>query len=461
MNTTSSEKGLIKAICLAGTQSGCGKTTVSLGIMAALTRRGHAVQPFKVGPDFIDPGHHRRVTGRDSHNLDGWMMTQSCNREIFSRYIRHADVAVVEGVMGLFDGFSGKDESGSTAQMAKWLDIPLFLVIDARSMARSAAAIALGFSQFDKDLPISGIIFNRIASEGHAEIIQEAMSMSSELTVLGYLPREEGLEIPSRHLGLVTDEDFSMDQRRIESLAHWIESNLELDRLMTTIQGRTPDPTPRPLNRKGKIKIGLARDEAFCFYYPENLRLLREAGAELIPFSPIHEKKLPEGIAGLIFGGGYPELHCKALSENRPLLKEIKDYGLNGGPIYGECGGFMFLMNEIRDLKGERYPMVGLFPMASVMEQRLKSLGYREIVTREPSLLGPVGTRIRGHEFHYSNVIEMGPATTPIYTMTDRKASSKGEEGFMKKNVLGSYVHLHWGSNPEVAEHFVDFCRNR
>jgi cobyrinic acid a,c-diamide synthase len=229
---------------------------------------------------------------------------------------------------------------------------------------------------------------------------------------------------------------------------------------MTTIQGRSLDPTSRSRKRRGEIKIGLARDEAFCFYYPENLRLLREAGADLIPFSPIHEKKLPEGIAGLIFGGGYPELHCRALSENRPMLKAIKDYGLNGGPIYGECGGFMFLMNEIQDLQGEGYPMVGLFPMASVMEQRLKSLGYREIVTRERSVLGPANTRIRGHEFHYSRIIEMGPAAAPIYTMTDRKASSKGEEGFMVENVLGSYVHLHWGSNPEVAEHFVDFCRN-
>jgi cobyrinic acid a,c-diamide synthase len=449
----------VVAIGMAGTQSGCGKTTVSLGIMAALTRRGHAVQPFKVGPDFIDPGHHRRVTGRDSHNLDGWMMTQSYNREIFSRYSRDADVAVIEGVMGLFDGFSGKDESGSTAQMAKWLKIPLFLVIDARSMARSAAAIALGFSQFDPDIPITGIIFNRIGSEGHTEIIQDAMS-TLNVPVFGYLPREEDLEIPSRHLGLVTDEDFRIDQGRVERLARWIESNLDLDRLMTISQGGAPAPATNASSRKGEIKIGLARDEAFCFYYPENLRLLREVGAELTPFSPIHEKKLPEGIAGLILGGGYPELHCKLLAENRPLLKEIKDFGLDGGPIYGECGGFMFLMNQIRDLKGEGFPMVGLFPMEAVMEHRLKSLGYREVVTREPSLLGPVGTKIRGHEFHYSNVLNMEPTTASIYTMTDRKASSKGEEGFLKKNVLGSYVHLHWGSNPEVAEHFVDFCRN-
>jgi cobyrinic acid a,c-diamide synthase len=460
MKKTSSLKNKSHAICIAGTQSGCGKTTVSLGIMAALTRRGHAVQPFKVGPDFIDPGHHTRVTGRDSHNLDGWMMTQAYNREIFSRYSRDADVAVIEGVMGLFDGFSGKEESGSTAQMAKWLKIPLFLVIDARSMARSAAAIALGFSLFDPDISISGIIFNRIGSEGHKEIIQDAMDTLSKVPVIGYLPREEGLEIPSRHLGLVTDEDYRIDQGRVESLAQWIESNLDLDRLLTTTQDGVLDPTQDSPTRKGEIKIGLAKDEAFSFYYPENLRLLREAGAELIPFSPIHEKKLPEGITGLILGGGYPELHCKPLAENRSLLKEIKDFGLNGGPIYAECGGFMFLMNQIRDQNGKNYPMVGLFPMEAVMEHRLKSLGYREIVTKEPSLLGPSGTRIRGHEFHYSSVNNKGSVTAPIYKMTDRKASSKGEEGFLRNNVLGSYVHLHWGSNPDVAGHFVDFCRN-
>ena len=455
----SSLNGKIKTFCIAGTESGCGKTTVSLGIMAALTRRGHVVQPFKVGPDFIDPGHHRRVTGKHSHNLDGWMMTQDYNREMFSRYCHDADVAVVEGVMGLFDGLSGKDEAGSTAQMVKWLRLPLFLVIDASSMARSAAAIALGFSEFDRELALSGVIFNRVASKGHAELIADAMSPMWDLSVFGYLPREEGLEIPSRHLGLVTDEDFNMDQRRTEILTDWIESNLDLDRLMRSNPVSIPESTTTSSAPKGEIKIGLARDEAFCFYYPENLRLLRQAGAELIPFSPLHDKQLPEDIEGLIFGGGYPELHCKALAENRPMIKAIKTFGLNGGPIYGECGGFMFLMTEIRDLEGEAYPMVGLFPMIAVMERRLKSLGYREVVTKQRSVLGPRGTKIRGHEFHYSHVIEMEPPISYIYAMTDRKSASKGGEGFLKKNVLGSYVHFHWGSNPKVAEHFVDFCR--
>ncbi|MCD6294327.1 MAG: cobyrinate a,c-diamide synthase, partial [Deltaproteobacteria bacterium] len=222
----------IPAFLIAGTHSGCGKTTVSLGIMAALVRRGLKVQPFKVGPDFIDPGHHRRITGRDSHNLDGWIMDCGKNREIFSRGIRDADAAVVEGVMGLFDGFSGSDESGSTAQMSKWLDLPVILVIDARSMARSAAAVALGFQRFDRNLSIGGIIFNRVGSENHAQILKDAVSSTNNLPVFGYLPRSEALEMPSRHLGLVTDEDLNRKDDHTEKLAHWIESNLDLNGIL-------------------------------------------------------------------------------------------------------------------------------------------------------------------------------------------------------------------------------------
>ncbi len=449
----------VPSLCIAGTHSGCGKTTVTLGIMSALVKRGLAVQPFKVGPDFIDPGHHRRITGRDSHNLDGWMLNRQYNEEIFARTVQDADAAVVEGVMGLFDGSSGRDESGSTAQMAKWLGLPVILVIDARSMARSAAAMALGFSTFEKELPISGIIFNRVGSEAHAEMIDEAMASLSGLPVFGYLPRDETLEIPSRHLGLVTDEDFSTDENFAEKLAQWIELNLNLDQLLTSLTGKRTNSILGSSNPEPDIKIGVARDEAFCFYYPENLRLLREAGAALIPFSPIRSKQLPEGIKGLIFGGGYPEVHCRMLSENRELLDAVRAFGLRGGPIYAECGGFMFLMKEIRDHKGEAHPMVGIFPMAAQMENRLKALGYREITTRKGSVLGPAGTRIRGHEFHYSRIQEMGLGPDSIYDMTDRKASVRDNEGFMRERVLGSYVHLHWGSNPEVAKHFVNYCR--
>jgi cobyrinic acid a,c-diamide synthase len=429
--------------------------------MSALKQRGLEVQPFKIGPDFIDPGHHRRVTGKDSHNLDGWMLSRGYNEEIFSRYCQKADVAVVEGVMGLYDGFSGRDESGSTAEMAKWLHLPVFLVIDARSMARSAAALANGFATFDPELPIAGVIFNRVAGTGHAEIIQEAMLAGSETPVLGYLPREEGLEIPSRHLGLVIDEDFQMDPARIGRLGRWIESNLDLDRLMASLEPKEPRCVAPESSSPPEIRIGIAKDEAFSFYYPENLRLLREAGAALVPFSPLRDRSLPEDINGLILGGGYPELHCEALSENRALLSAIKDFGLSGGSIYAECGGFMFLAREIRDLGGKAYPMVGLFSLAVEMEPRLRALGYRKIVTRKESLLGPGGTAVRGHEFHYSRIRQVATSPETVYAMKDRKAETNREEGFLRMNVLGSYVHLHWGSNPQVAGNFVEYCKRR
>ena len=453
-------------LCIAGTHSGCGKTTVTLGIMAALKRRGLIVQPFKVGPDFIDPGHHRRITGRDSHNLDGWIMGMDQNREIFARYSRDADLSVVEGVMGLFDGFSGSDEAGSTAQMAKWLDLPVILVIDARAMARSAAAIALGFSRFDPDLSLKGIIFNRVGSKTHAEMLVEAMDSISDVPVMGCLPRNEGLEIPSRHLGLITDGDFGMDEDLIKRLRNWIEDNIDVDSLaeyqklsgMPSEQSRKKNEVIRD-SAKTITRIGIAMDEAFCFYYQENFRLLRKAGAALEFFSPLHSKHLPKGIKGLILGGGYPELHCRNLSENHTLLKEIREFGLAGQPIYAECGGLMFLMKKIRNLKGQTFPMTGIFPMAAQMENRFKALGYREVVTRKESMLGTSGTLVRGHEFHYSQISDSKTPVERIYSMTDRNRRHNEDEGFFKNRVLGSYVHLHWGSNPAVAGHFADYCR--
>ena len=478
MSTFLKTNKAIPALCIAGTHSGCGKTTISLGIMAALVKRGLVVQPFKVGPDFIDPGHHRRITGRDSHNLDGWMMSPDYNRNILDRYSRDADVAVIEGVMGLFDGFSGSDESGSTAQMAKWLGLPVVLVIDARAMARSAAAVALGFLRFDSDLALKGVIFNRVGSETHREMLIDAISSVSALPVVGCLPRNKELEIPSRHLGLVTDEDFIADEDRIEKLARWVENNIDLDQLIgslpevrirrSEIRGQKSEVGNQRSDgvsfssnngRDHKIKIGIARDEAFCFYYEENLRLLREGGAELIAFSPLRSKHLPDDIKGLILGGGYPELHCQTLSGNKDLVAEIREFGLSGKPIYAECGGFMFLTEEIRDLDGQAFPMVGIFPMRAKMEHRLKALGYREVVTIKDSILGPEGTKVRGHEFHYSQIQSVDPDAEFIYTMMNRKAVLHDKEGFVKNSALGSYVHLHWGSNPEVAKNFVDYCR--
>jgi cobyrinic acid a,c-diamide synthase len=434
--------------------------------MAALVGRGYTVQSFKVGPDFIDPGHHRRITGRDSHNLDGWIMDPEQNRKIFERYGHDADVSVVEGVMGLFDGFSGTGEAGSTAQMAKWLDLPVILIIDARAMARSAAAVAHGFSSFDRNLSLKGIICNHVGSKGHAQLLEEALHFYTKLPLFGCLPDDQGLEIPSRHLGLVTDEDFTINEHRTRQLARWIEDNIDIDNL---VKGLPMHDRPAVQTHKmardtrrdteARIKIGVAMDEAFCFYYQENLRLLREAGALLAFFSPLHARHLPEGIQGLIFGGGYPELHCRTLSENHDLLDEIKRFGISGRPVYAECGGLMFLMKEIRDLQGDVYPMAGLFTMTAQMETRLHTLGYREVTTRRESMIGPPGTMVKGHEFHYSHISTMGDPVDCIYSLNDRAMRFKKDEGFFTNRVLGSYVHLHWGSNPAVATYFVEYCR--
>ncbi|MBW2027501.1 MAG: cobyrinate a,c-diamide synthase [Deltaproteobacteria bacterium] len=456
---------MISSVCIAGTQSGCGKTIVSLGIMAALVRRGLRVQPFKVGPDFIDPGHHRRVTGRDCHNLDGWMIGLEYCEHIFSRYTRDADAAVVEGVMGLFDGVSGESQEGSTAEMAKHLGIPVILVIDARSMARSCAALAMGFSSFDPELPLKGVIFNRVGSDAHREFLRRAMdSALPDLPVLGGLPREEDLEIPSRHLGLVTDEDNPLDQEGIDRLAQWVERALDLDRILdeTRVHGSTrgtdlQQDIPRQ-SEQGSVPIGIAMDRAFTFYYPENLRLLREAGARLVPFSPLRDTGLPHGVKGLILGGGYPELYCRDLAANGQMLREIKEFAMSGGPVYAECGGFMLLTNGITDKEGREHRLVGLFPANAEMRPKLQALGYREVRTRERTLLGSRGTVSRGHEFHYSDVKDMPSSVRRVYEVGDRRHPGSRPEGFMLERTLGSYIHLHWGSNPDIAGSFVEYC---
>jgi cobyrinic acid a,c-diamide synthase len=430
--------------------------------MAALRRRGLAVQGFKVGPDFIDPGHHRAVTDREAHNLDGWMMPRETNRALFLRALRGADAAVVEGVMGLFDGVSGGDETGSTARMAKDLDLPVLLVVDARSMARSAAAVALGFARFDPDLDLAGVLFNRVGSEGHARMLVEAMEAAPDLSVLGCLPREEGLEIPSRHLGLVTAEDHLLDGERTDRLARWVEGNLNLDRILEEAPRCGASPPTARSHTEETVRIGLARDEAFCFYYAENLRLLEAEGAELVPFSPLRDRDLPEDVCGLYLGGGYPELHCEALSANRGMKRAIRSFAGDGGTVYAECGGFMYLMHTIQDLEGRTHRMAGLFPFESVMEPRLRSLGYREVTTKAASPLGPAGTRVRGHEFHYSRMKDWEEEPDHIYAVTARGSRDETiREGFLTQGVLGSYIHLHWGSNPAAARAFVEACAGR
>ena len=451
----------MKGIVVAGTKSGCGKTTVSLGLMAALVKRGLKVAPFKVGPDFIDPGHHSRIAGVGCRNLDGWMLSQNFNMDVFANAMKEADIAVVEGVMGLFDGYDGKSEAGSTAQIAKWLDLPVILLVDAASMARSAAAIVMGFENFDAELTYAGVIFNHLGSARLLQYLKEAVQDRIEMPCLGGILRNTAIAIPERHLGLVTQEDHPLAEENIDRLADLIEKSIDLDLLLNGLADvDLPRQTKeRPPNQIEKmVRIAVARDNAFCFYYADNLDLLEQQGAELVFFSPMVDQNLPPNIDGLYLGGGYPELFAEQLSENAALKDRVKEKSADGMPIYGECGGFMYLCEELIDLNNNRYRMSGCFPFVTRMSTRLKALGYREITLSRNTVIGNEGLTIRGHEFHYSELTNLSQDVATVFSITDRSGMDKTPEGYLINHTLGSYNHLHFGSQPDVARCFVENC---
>jgi len=453
------------AFVVAGTHSGCGKTTVSLALMAAFEARGFRVQPFKVGPDFIDPGFHAQITGRESRTLDGWMLDRDYNCGLFRDLLARSDMAIVEGVMGLFDGYDGLSEAGSTAEMARWLGLPVILVVDARSMARSAAALIHGFAHFDSHLRLGGVIFNRIGGERHLDYLKEAMQASlPEIPVLGGIPREDAVLIPERHLGLVTSEEVRLDSAHRESMIDLVERYIDADAILERFryslvtpsavdEELPPAPSPSPV-------IAVARDAAFCFYYPDNLDLLRRAGAELRFFSPLHGESLPRGSSGIYLGGGYPELFAEDLARRGWFLESVRQAALSGVPVYGECGGLMVLSRFIETLDGRRHSMAGLLPFGTRMLKKRKALGYTEVELREKCLLGDPGLRLRGHEFHYSEIVEMEEAHPLNYAYRIRKRQDESArlEGYAAGSVLASYVHLHWGSAPGAAAEFVRRC---
>jgi cobyrinic acid a,c-diamide synthase len=429
--------------------------------MAALAARGYTIAPFKVGPDFIDPGHHSRVTGRASRNLDGWMLSREYNLDVFARHTANADIAVVEGVMGLYDGYDGLSEAGSTAQMAKWLGLPVVLVVGARSMARSAAALVQGFEGFDTALSFAGVLFNHLGSDRHLGVLKEAMGGHVRMPVLGGLMRDAAIAIPERHLGLVTREDHALSDDNRRRLADSIENQMDLEALLQMLPDidlRENASTPRIETPTTDVRIGVARDAAFCFYYADNLELLEAAGARLVFFSPLTDSRLPQGLNGLYFGGGYPELHAGALAGNRMLRQDIRQLSRMNMPIYGECGGFMYLCREMGDTDGNTFPMTGCLPFATRMLGRLKALGYREVIQSMATVLGPDGQVMRGHEFHYSTLTGEAVEVPGVYRMTDRAGMDKTTEGVVVGQTLGSYVHLHFGSCPQAAKHFVNAC---
>ncbi len=457
----SATEARIKGIVIAATKSGSGKTTLTLSLMAALARRGITVAPFKVGPDFIDPGHHTRITGTVSRNLDGWMLPRDHNLTTFARHARSADIAVIEGVMGLFDGYDGRSEAGSTAQMAKWLGLPVVLVVDAQSMARSAAALVQGFERFDPDLQFAGVIFNRIGSPRHLAYLQEALHDHVTLPCLGGLPRAAEIVMPERHLGLVTDDEFTLGDNLLDRMVRLLESHIDIDELLNHLPETDPPvPAAQPAAPPTRARIGVARDAAFCFYYADTFDLLTAHGAELIFFSPLTDKTLPPDLDGLYFGGGYPELFAAPLTANRELREQIRRQQAAGMPIYGECGGFMYLCRRIIDTHDTPHAMVGCFPFDTQMQPRLRALGYREIITRHDTLLGPAGTTLRGHEFHYSALTaDSDLSRVPnVYRTIDRRGQDLQLAGYQTNHCLASYLHLHLASNPDAARHWVAQC---
>jgi cobyrinic acid a,c-diamide synthase len=457
---------VIKGFVIAGTGSGSGKTTLSLAVMAYLEQQGLKVVPFKVGPDFIDPGHHRALTGRNSRNLDSWMLSKDYNEKVLAHGADGADMAVVEGVMGLFDGYSWVSEAGSTAQMAKWLGLPVILVVDARSMARSAAAIVQGFENFDPDLNFAGVIFSKTGSPRHYAYLKEAVEATCKMPCLGHMPRNEKIALPERHLGLVTSDEHGIAPDVVSELVSMVDRYTDIGALAATLPdlGRLPGKkgeTPVASSGTKGVRIAVARDRAFCFYYPENLEALAAAGAEIVEFSPLADRALPDNIHGIYLGGGYPELFAKQLSDNQALLRQIRQKSLDAMPIYGECGGFMYLCNTLTGMDStESFKMAGCFPFSVSMSTRLRSLGYREISLAEDTLLGKKGDILRGHEFHYSSLdgATVDPAIKTVYAVSLRDGTRTATAGFQVENTLGSYLHIHFGSLVTAAGRFVDQC---
>ncbi len=450
----------LSRLVIAGTHSGVGKTTVATALMAAFRQRGHAVQGFKVGPDFIDPTFHSAATGRPGRNLDGWMLPREANLALFQRAMQDAGVAVIEGVMGLFDGQSAVSMSGSTAEMARWLDAPVILVVDASAMAGSAAALVKGFETFDPELRVSGVVFNCVAGAGHFAYLRDALTAHCRAKPLGYLPRDPAIELPERHLGLKLAEEV-ISEDRLQALARWVEEHLDLDEILALgrVASFAPQAGGQPVSYPCPThppRIGVARDRAFCFYYQDNLDMLASLGAELVEFSPTADAHLPAGLGGLYLGGGYPELHAAALSANEPMRAGIAGFAKSGGPVYAECGGFMYLSEGIVDQEGCLHPMAGVFPTRSRMHSRLAALGYAEIEGIDASGWLQPGERARGHEFRYSDIDEMPGHVERIYRFFSKGGEKRG--GFRQGATLAGYVHLHFLSCPQFAERFVAAC---
>lgn len=451
----------IPRLVIAATQSGSGKTTIVTGLLAALKSRGLTVQSFKIGPDYIDPGYHRLASGRAAHNLDTWLVPSARLPEIFADECSGADIAIVEGVMGLYDG--GRGGVSSTAEIAHLIDAPVLLVIDCKSMGASAAAIARGFRDYDSSVNVAGVILNRLGSATHETMIREAMA-GVNMPVYGALRRSDELKMPERHLGLLPVEENS-EQQVIAKMGAAVASALDIDGITRLAQSSvtactasdTASAENQPTTGTKKCRIGIARDEAFSFYYPTSLAVLERMGAELVPFSPLHDSELPE-VDGIIIGGGFPEMFAAELAANVTMCESISRAADGNMPIYAECGGYMYLLERLVDFSGEPHAMVGVFSGEATMTQKLQMVGYVEAELTEPSILGPVGTTMHGHEFHFS--VDSEADTARPFIFTKLRNGARYAAGQSHKRALGSYLHLHFAGCEQSAVSFVAACED-
>ncbi len=446
--------------------SGSGKTTITAGLVAAFAARGLRVAPFKVGPDYIDPTYHSLAAGRASRNLDAWMLPEDRLSQLFARGAQDADLALIEGVMGLFDGFSGDDDTGSTAHVARILNAPVLLVLDVSAMARSAAALVQGIRDFDPRVHVAGVILNRVGSAAHAQMVKEAIESSAGVPVVGYLAREDALNLPERHLGLIPTLEPGRWRAWLDATRSKISATVNLDQVLALARAAPPlaaqgDDPFGVLSSDTRAAIAVARDDAFNFLYEDNLDLLRAAGAEITFFSPMRDRALPRGAQALYLCGGFPEIYAAELAANAAMRAEIFAAFRAGLPIYAECGGLMYLTEEIVDAQNTAHAMVGILPGRSVMTGRL-TLGYRIVRAASDSWLWRAGETMRGHEFHYSTWEDRPVNLSPAYEMMPNGFQKESRlDGACVKNLFASYVHLHFLARPELARRFVSASARR
>lgn len=459
---TTPQSPRIPGFCLAGTHSGVGKTTLTLGMLAALSRHLERVQPFKCGPDYIDPGHHAQACGTASRNLDTWMMGEQAVKDTFRRAASHADAVVVEGVMGLFDGASPEGLIGSTAHVCMLLELPVILVVDARSMARSIAAVVHGFATFEAGVRVAGVIANNVGSDRHRTILAKALAAADLPPLLGAVPRHSDWETEERHLGLIASSESGRDDAWYQALANGMEKHLDLNALPTIERPAACTAHQSPTSTPTKPRLAIAHDAAFHFYYQDNLDALADAGAELVEFSPLRDAELPDNIQGVYLGGGFPEMFAQELAANTSMHRAMRVFADAGGWIYAECGGYMYLCRHLVDGQDRRWDMCGVLPQTTHMQSRLRRLGYVEVATRHDGIFGPAGTRLRGHEFHWSAPAEGQDPHEALYEgHYARKPDEPHSFGIRHHNVWASYVHVHFASNPTVCDHWAQSLRRK